>query len=389
MTIAFPDQKIVVDTVIGEFKALSMVTVQGHVQKRDSEETDSLYNGLIYPTIFDAEDSISADKGLYQEPIFTFASRNRKIFTGRDIIRDGRFEFSFMIPKDISSNTGTGLINLYACNEYGEEANGYYDQFSLQRGATTAAEDTLGPEIIACRMDAAERGFQSGDIVSATPFFYAELYDASGINATGNSIGHDICLDLRCLSNPLIAHRQYVLNDYFTTFTGSPTRGNIKYSLTDLEEGTYEATFRAWDVYNNCTTRTFTFTVSRQTRPEITLLQAYPSPVRQGETITFRALHNRPESADMFRLQIYTQTGIKVLDQTISSNASEVVYLQPGAQSVTEISNALNADETSQLMGSTTLRWTANIAPGIYLYKAYLSVGGDETTTQSQKLIVY
>lgn len=389
MTIAFPDQKIVVDTIIGSFKALSTVTIRGRVLQYDSEETDSLYNGLIYPTIFDSEDSIKADKGLHQEEIFTFASRTRKIFTGRDIIRNGKFEFSFMIPQDISNNEGTGLINFYACNEYGEEANGYYEGFALQRGEATGDRDTQGPEVVTCFIDAPGYGFNKGDVVSATPFFYVELKDASGINATGNNIGHDICLNIRCISNPLIADKQYILNDYFTTFTGAPTHGNIKYSMTDLEEGTYEGTLRAWDVYNNVTNYTFTFTVSHKTSPEIALLQAYPSPVKQGETITFRALHNRPESADKLRLQIFTQTGIKVFDQTFSSNASEVVYLRPGAQSVTDISNALNADETSQLMGCTTLQWNAHVAPGIYIYKAYLSAGGKETTTRSQKLIVY
>lgn len=389
MTIAFPDQKIVVDTIVGDFKALSQVTIRGRVLKIDSQETDTLYNGLIYPTIFDAPDSITADKGLHQEPIFTFASRKRKIFTGRDIVKAGQFEFSFLVPEDISYNKGTGLVNLYACDVYGIEANGYYDGFTLRHGEEPEVRDSIGPTIVTCFMDAPGYGFGQGDKVSATPFLYVELWDESGINATGNSIGHDISLNLRCISNPLIANRQYVLNDYFTTFTGSPTHGNIKYSLTDLEEGSYEGTLRVWDVYNNVSTRTFTFTVSRQTRPEIALLQAYPSPVKQGDVVTFRALHNRPESEDQLRVQVYTQTGVKVLDQTISTNACEVVYLQPDAKAVTEISNALNADETSQLMGSTTLQWTANVAPGIYIYRAYLKAGGDEAASQSQKLIVF
>ncbi|MBP5716486.1 MAG: type IX secretion system sortase PorU, partial [Bacteroidales bacterium] len=386
MTLAFPEQTAVVDSVHGEFKALEMVTIYGHICETGTSAIDTKFNGLIYPTIYDAEDSITADKGLHQEPIYNFTARTRKVFAGRDIVRDGRFEFSFMIPQDISYSTGNGIVNLYACSDSGDEANGFYDQFVLGRGTVAADADTIGPEIIACFLDGPT--FQSGDEVGTTPFFYAEVRDASGINATGNSIGHDVSLTLECLSNPLVANRQIVLNNYFTTFTGNPTHGNVKYSLTDLAEGTYQATFRVWDVYNNTSARTFTFTVSSATKPAIALLQAYPSPVKQGATVTFRALHNRPESADQLRLQIYTQTGVKVLDQTATTNSCEVVYLSANASAITQISNALNADETSQLMGCTTMTWVADVTPGVYLYRAYLTAGGDEVTTQSKMLIV-
>lgn|GEM_PF-451629 len=387
MTLAFPEQKAVVDSVKGNFRSLETVTVYGHVCRTGSDEVDSGFNGLVYPTIFDAEDSITADKGLYQEPIYTFATRTRKVFTGRDVVTNGQFKFSFTVPQDISYSTGTGLINLYACTDTGDEANGYYNEFVVEHGDADPTADTEGPKIVCCFMN--DDSFRSGDIVGTTPFFYAEVTDASGINATGNSIGHDVCLTLECLSNPLVTSRQIVLNDYFTTFTATPTHGNVKYSLTDLAEGTYQATFRVWDVYNNASDTTFTFTVSSESSPTLVLLQAYPSPVKQGSTVTFRALHNRPESADQIRLQIYTQTGIKVLDQTTSSSSCEVVYLEQGATSPTQISTAPNADETSQLMGSTTLTWTAEVAPGIYMYRAYVTAGGDETASQSKKLIVY
>jgi hypothetical protein len=163
----------------------------------------------------------------------------------------------------------------------------------------------------------------------------------------------------------------------------------VKYSIDDLEEGTYRATFRVWDVYNNVSSRTFTFTVSNRKKATIALLQAYPSPVRQGETVTFRVLHNRPESAEELRLQVFTQTGVKVLDTTASSSSSEVVYLKEGATELTELNSALNADETSALMGSTAIQWSATLVPGVYVYKAYLTAGSEETATDSKLLIVY
>lgn len=387
MTLAFPEQKMVVDSVIGSWETLSRVTVHGHICQVGSAETDTTFNGLVYPTVYDAPDSITADKGIYQEPVLTFASRNRKVFTGRDVVSKGQFSFSFNVPQDILYSEETGLINLYACSEEGAEGQGYYNAFTLSAGTTSTTADTIPPTIISCFLDQAS--FESGDVVGLTPFFYAEVSDSSGINATGNSIGHDVSLYIESLSNPLQANRQYVLNDYFTTFTGDATHGNIKYSLDDLDEGNYRATFQVWDVYNNVSKYSFTFTISAKKSATIALLQAYPSPVKQGETVTFRVLHNRPESADVLRLQVYTQTGIKVLDTSTSSSSAEVVYLEEGATELTELNDALNADETSALMGSTTLQWTAAIAPGVYIYRAYLTAGSEETATKSKMLIVY
>lgn len=387
MTLAYPEQKVVIDSIQGAFKALCDVTIFGHVQQNGSEETDTTFNGLIYPTLLDVADTLTADKGLYQDPIYSFATRNNKLFAGRDKVQNGKFRFSFKMPMDLSDRQGTGLLNLYACSIDGNEGNGYYHNFAIADSIVTEKSDTTGPMLIACYLDNPD--FKSGDKVSSTPLFYAKVMDESGINASGSSIGHDICLTLHCLSNPMIATQQIFLNNDFTTLTAQPLCGFVQRRLDKLPEGTYQAIFRVWDVYNNPSTYSFTFTTSNESLPTIALLQAYPSPVKQNQTVTFRALHNRPESADQLRLQIFTQTGVKVLDQTTSSNACEVVYLEPNAESVTQISNALNADESSQLMGSSTFSWTANVAPGIYIYKAYLTAGGDEATTQSKLLIVY
>ena len=400
LTLNLTRQRVVVDSIKGDLKTLSTIAVYGHVNLPESDRMDSTFSGLLFSNIFDAADSLSCDKGLWNgETVFRYTARNRKLFSGRSAIDSGRFKFSFMIPQDISYNPGNGLMNFYAWSTWGKEANGYYEDFTVEHDpeADTQA-DIYGPRILSLFLDNPD--FKDGDKVSTTPFFYAEMVDESGINATGNSIGHDISLTLKCLSDPIVSSRQYVLNSQFSTMTGTSLVGNIKYSLDDLPEGTYQATFRVWDVYNNVTVRDFTFTTSRNSKPTLLCLQAYPSPVSHGGTVTFSALHNRPESADQMRLQIYTQTGIKVLDQTITSSACPVVYLRQDtkegttieefkkSKDISQISNYMNADETSQLMGQTTFTWQANVAPGIYIYRVYLTAGGEESVSESRKLIV-
>ena len=104
--------------------------------------------------------------------------------------------------------------------------------------------------------------------------------------------------------------------------------------------------------------------------------------------MTFRVLHNRPESADRLRVQVFTQTGVKVWDKSVATSSAETVWLSPKATSETDLSSALNADETSRLMGSTTLSWTASVPPGLYVYKVYLTSGESESTTRSKLLMV-
>lgn len=381
MMLTLPQQEVLTE----EVRYGDKVSVSGRVLLPGSQETDTLFNGLIYPTVYGAEDNLTADKGLWQEPLYTFASRNKKVFSGRDIVSRGKFAFSFQLPSDVTASDA-GLVNLYVCSEEGDEGCGFYNNFAITANSSNR-DDVTGPEITAMFLNAPS--FQSGDRVGTTPFFYAEVHDESGFNTTGNDIGHDITLIVRSLSNTLLKPQQYVLNNYFTTFTGDATTGNVKYSLSALEEGRYEATFRIWDNNSNPTTQRFEFVVDASEAPRVELVQAYPSPARQGSEVTFRVMHNRPESADELHLQIYTQMGVKVLDKVVKSASADVVYLQEGTTDKTDISKELNGDETSQLMGCSTTTWTATVAPGVYMYRIFLKSDQGETITKAKKLIVY
>lgn len=399
LTLAYPEQKIEVTSINGQpandsdelmrLPALSQVTVKGRVLLTGSTtETDSLFNGLLYPTFYDAADSLVADKGLIQDDndVVTFTARTKKAFAGRSEIRNGEFEFTFTVPLDLNYGGEAGLANFYACSETGAEASGYYNGYVLTGSDDYTISDTTGPEI--CELFLNSKDWQDGDVVNSTPYFYAEVSDESGFNATGNTVGHDIMLTIRCTSDRLQAPQQHTLNNYFTTFTDNPKRGNVQYSMPELEDGTYEASFRVWDVYNNPTTRKFTFTVQSQKAPEAVVVQAYPCPVRVGDTITFRVLHNRPESAQEINLQVFTQTGYKVYETTVNSNSAAKVYAND-PENPTDTNNAINADESSDFMGSAVIEWnTDKLRPGFYLYRVFLSSNGSTEMSKSQLLMV-
>jgi hypothetical protein len=185
---------------------------------------------------------------------------------------------------------------------------------------------------------------------------------------------------------------QHILNDYFTGNTGDPTTGHVRFSLSTLDAGTYTATFRISDVYNNTSAQSFTFTVSATTPPETALIQAYPSPAEPGETVTFRVLHNRPESDTQVRVQVYTQGGVKVWEGTSTGGSAEVVYTAEGAPAYA-LATELNSDEHNTFYGASTLQWTPStaghtLAPGLYIYRAYISTAGSSEATKSQLLLI-
>ncbi len=399
LILAYPEQKVQVTEINGidvsgtkdvvELPVLSNVTVKGRIlQTGSTTDTDSTFNGLIYPTFYDAADTLVADKGLIQDEnnVVIFTARNKKAFAGRGEVKNGEFEFTFTVPIDIGYHNELGLANFYACSEDGAEASGYFEQYRLTGTDDYTIEDHEGPTINELFLN--EKGWTDGDVVNSTPYFYAEVHDEGGFNATGNTVGHDIVLTIRCTSNMLLATQQHMLNNYFTTYTGDPKTGNIQYSIPELEDGTYEATFRIWDVYNNPTTQKFTFTVHNQKAPEAVLVQAYPCPARMGDTITFRVMHNRPESAQELTLQIYTQTGHKVYETTVNATSAAKVYARD-LERPTELDDAMNADESSNFMGSATIEWNSSaLRPGFYLYRVFLSCNGSTEISGSEVLMV-
>ena len=398
LTLSFPEQQIKVTEINGQpvsgnkkfdLKTLSTVTVKGHVLQTGSQnKVDTSFNGLVYPTFFDAADTLTADKGAVQPeaPTFSFATRTKKAFSGRGLVKNGEFEFSFTVPIDISYKGTDGLANFYACSDENAEASGYFSHYCLTGTDDYQQTDTVGPVIKQLFLN--DNNWKDGGVVNATPYFFAEVQDESGFNATGNTVGHDMVLTIRCTSNPLLASEQHTLNDYFTTYTGDRSTGNIQYSIPSLQDGTYEATFRIWDVYNNPTTRKFTFTVQSATAPEAVVVQAYPCPAKAGDNITFRVLHNRPESAQELTLQIYTQTGHKIYEKTVNSSSAAKVYAA-SMETPTKLSNAINADESGDFMGSATIYWDSSVMrAGFYLYRVFLSSNGSAEMSKSKLLMV-
>ncbi len=367
LTLAYPEYRMNVTAVNGEavtdepvtFKALQKVTVEGEVVDADGNVATD-FTGLIQPTVMDSRTSCETLDNNNTGTTFSYTDYTNTLFTGSDSVRSGRFSFTFTVPKDISYSNGYGKMNLYASDAAsGTEAQGAFINYRVGGTDNTTDDDTDGPEVRALYLN--DTTFTDGAKVNTTPLFVARLWDASGVNITGSSIGHDMTLIID--GNPSMS---YNLNSYFSQTVGTDGEGIVAYSLPALTAGEHSAEFKVWDICNNSTTVTFTFTVVEGLKPSLLELTATPSPAR--ESVTFHLTHNRPES----RLTV----GIMVYDI-----AGRLVWKH-------------EENGSSELFKSYTVSWDlrnnrgGRLRPGVYIYRAAISCGGSKEATDAKKFII-
>ena len=118
----------------------------------------------------------------------------------------GAFEFSFIVPKDINYAYGPGRVSLYAVDG-NSDAHGFSESFVIGGNNEDGLDDDQEPDVVLYINDTL---FEAGDIVHEDPWLYAKVFDESGINTSGNGIGHDLKAVLDDdEANP------FVLNQYF------------------------------------------------------------------------------------------------------------------------------------------------------------------------------
>ena len=307
---AYPEFGMKVTTVNGQsvdgnsisFKALEKITVEGEVLDVSGQLVTD-FTGIVNPTVKDSKVTVTCLKNSNKDdsPAFTFTDYPNTIFIGNDSVRNGKFSFTFTVPKDISYSNLQGKMNLYAVDtESGNEAQGNFDNFIVGGTSDTAETDTIGPEIRTLYLN--DTTFVDGGQVNTTPYFVAELWDKSGVNITGSSVGHDMMLVID--ESTVLS---YNLNSYYELLPGEDGTGIVKFPIPALEPGKHTAEFWVWDILNNSTVRTFTFEVVEGLKPFLFDVIATPGIAR--EQVTFHLMHNRPESRMRVGIMVYDLAG--------------------------------------------------------------------------------
>ncbi len=311
MTLAYPQYTVFTTEVDNQpfvqngdtLKALQKVTISAEVRDETGTSLLTKFNGIAFPTIYDKERSVTTLQNDPTSNKYTFKVRDRIIYKGKATVSNGKFNYTFVVPKDISYNFGSGKISYYVEDGF-TDGNGYD---SIMIGGTTpgAPDDNVGPT---ANLFMNDTSFVFGGITDKDPVLLVKLEDENGINTTGN-IGHDITAVM-----DEDEQNKIILNDFYEAELDDYTRGTVKYPLNDLPEGQHQIRVKAWDVYNNSGEGYTEFIVTDQAELALSHVLNYPNPFVSYTEFWFE--HNRPDQPLHITIEIFTVSGKKV--KTIS-----------------------------------------------------------------------
>lgn len=290
-------------------RALSLVTIKGHVAD-PSGNLMTGFNGVLYPTVFDKYKTITTLANDPPNPPFTFKLQKSILYHGKVTVTNGNFEFSFVVPKDIQYQMGTGRISYYA-EDGNTDAAGSYEQLVVGGSNTSAPTDVVGPEI---QLFLNDSNFVMGGLTDDSPHLFAIVRDSNGVNTVGNGIGHDIVAILDEETDNAI-----VLNDYYQANLNSYQSGVIIYPFSKLSEGKHTLSLKVWDVYNNSSTVKTEFVVTKADGLVLDHVLNYPNPFTTNTS--FFLEYNQCCTQYDVQVQIFTVSGklVKTINEHVNS----------------------------------------------------------------------
>ncbi|GAB4332712.1 MAG: type IX secretion system sortase PorU [Flammeovirgaceae bacterium] len=285
MQIAYPKRELVV-TAINDaplqnntsLKALQKVKISGEVRLQNN--LDAGFNGEAIAVVFDKKSNKST-LGSSGNIRMSYQLQDNVLFKGKATVQNGRFSFTFVVPKDIDYREGFGKISLYAFDTLQViDATGSL-QILVGGSQSNPSEDNTPPNI---SLYLENEDFVNGDAVPVNTYLYAHLEDESGINNTGFGIGHDLMAILDGDED-----NAFILNSFYTTEKDSFTKGSVRYPLNNLQAGKHTLTLRAWDTFNNVSEKSIDFHVENGL--VLKNLMALPNPTTNFVVLAFE--HNQ------------------------------------------------------------------------------------------------
>jgi hypothetical protein len=315
--IALPHLKVVTDSINGvapalaldTLRALSKVTIKGHLEDYNGNVLTG-FDGVLSPSIFDKIKEMQTLGQDPDSPILDFEVQRSIIYKGKATVTDGKFAFSFIVPKDINYSFGAGKISYYA-NSNTDDAGGFDTRVVVGGINPNGISDDQGPDI---ELFLNEEHFVNGGTTDQTPVLMANLFDENGINTVGNGIGHDLVAILDGnLENPL------VLNDYYTANLDSYQSGKLRFNMSELSIGKHTLTLKVWDVNNNLSQSSIEFYVQPDQTVALNHVLNYPNPFTTHTEFFFE--HNQVCSDLDVQIQVMTVSGklVRSINQMVKT----------------------------------------------------------------------
>lgn len=362
LQLALPRNSLTITTVtdtlgvaVDTLKALATVRIQGFVDNGGGQPMED-FNGVVVPIVYDKvlqQQTLANDGG----GVFSFQLRKNVIYRGRASVTNGQFSFTFVVPKDINYQVGPGRVSCYAENG-ATNAIGFTENTLVGSTATNVAVDETGPRVELFMND---DNFVRGGITDESPLIYAKLFDENGINTVGTSIGHDLLAVVDENTDQAI-----VLNDLYQADMDTYKSGEVRYRLSDLEEGSHTLRLKAWDVFNNSSEAATEFVVTSSEELALDHVLNYPNPFTTHTEFFFE--HNRPCTNLNVQVQVFTVSGrlVKTLSRQLACDG----YRSEG------------------------LAWNGlddygdKLARGVYVYRLNVTTPDGEKAEKFEKLVI-
>lgn len=292
--------------------------------------------------------------GSYAAP---FMLQNSLLDYEKSSIKNGTFNFSCVIPKDINLQYGKGKISYYA-NDSTMDANGFSNAIIVGGSDPGIDADNTGPRV---RLYMDSTDFVSGGRTSSSPVLLAFLNDTNGINYVGLGIGHEII-------TVLDGNSAYptILNDYFTPDLDRYQSGSIRYPLQGISNGIHTIMMKAWDLADNSSETEISFFVLDQ--PVLSLQQVFnfPNPVRDQTTFQFSPMQNAGKLDIQIRISSITGKIVKTITSQVSEYGTGPVFIHWDGRS-----------DSGDKLGN-----------GVYVYRLLINGSNGTSTQASQKLVI-
>ncbi len=326
---------------------LSGIVVAGGIPQTD-------FSGEVDFILFDAVQEKSTLGNQSSSIITKIKTQETVLFRGKATVNKGVFNIDFVLPKELSSQSGPLRMQWYAYNA-NNDALGICDSIYVKNSSNNTSLDLQGPAI---KTFISDTNFVSGSWASANTDLLVKLKDTSGVQTSGHSLGHDLQLIIdNDFQSPII------LNNYYSTVTDKYEEGWIKYSLPVLSEGKHEIIIKAWDLLGNGSKDTTYFEIPSTNKLMISNLKNAPNPFTNQTRFSFDV--NMINDPMQCILELYDMKGTKLFDKKLDSRiVSTKVVLDW---------NGLNSGG-------------ARIEPGLYFYKIILN-NGKEVVVLSNKLV--
>ncbi|MCC9136326.1 type IX secretion system sortase PorU [Pontibacter silvestris] len=336
--------------------ALGKVTMAGRILAA-SGETKQSFNGELQLTVYEKTTTVKTlgDEGAPSVPI---SLRQNILYEGKATVKNGLFEVTFIVPKDIVYTYGPGKITLYASNSTIDAMGA--SQSVIVGGTAQAVTTDNTPPAIKLYMD--DESFVFGGSTNSNPTLLAKVADESGINTAGVGVGHEITVVLDNEQDNLI-----VVNDYYTSDADSYQSGTIKFPLQDLAPGPHSVKLKAWDTYNNSSEEYLELYVSNEAEIALEHVLNHPNPFSTKTTFHFD--HNRAGDNLDIQVQIFTISGklVRTLETTSYASKAHLAELTWDGR-----------DEYNDIL-----------AKGVYVYKVNVRSQQDGSkTSRFEKLVI-